>query len=468
MDVRFSSGHSSGRLRSCVAAAGGAFGRRQHASARAWLLVLATVAAPATAADLVEIYRLAQQQDPVHAAARATWRATQEKLPQGRAGLLPTATLSANTTYNDRNIQFRNGASVPGQFNSNGVTVAVTQPLFRLQNKVQYDEARIQLTQGDAQLAAATQDLISRVAQTYFDVLLAQDNVELAAAQKTAIGEQLAQAKRNFEVGTATITDTHEAQARYDLSVAQEIAARNDLEIKKRSVQQIIGDTAPVLNKLGPAFALQLPEPNSMDAWVAQALANSQQVAIQRAAVQLAEQEVARNRYGHYPTLDAVASYSQAAAGSGFQGGPGTDTTTRVIGLQLAVPLYQGGAVNSQVRQAIANLDKARQDLETVSRQTTLATQQAFLGVASGLAQVKALETALSSSQSAFDSSKLGQEVGVRTQVDVLNAQQQVYSARFNLAQAKYNYILSHLKLEAAVGQLGEDDLVRVNQWVGR
>lgn len=430
-------------------------------------LLMLCVAAPAIAADLLEIYRRAQQQDPVFASARATWVAAQEKIPQGRALLLPVATLTGNTTYNDRKLTFRNGNDASGPFNSNGFTVSVTQPIFRLQNKMQYSEAKTQVAQAESQLGVASQDLISRVAQAYFDVLLAQDAVALAGAQKTAIREQLGQAKRNFEVGTATITDTHDAQARFDLSVSQEIAASNDLEIKKRAVQQIIGDTAPPLNPLGAGFTLQLPEPNSMDAWVSQAVANSQLVAIQRAAVGLAEQEVTRNRYGHLPTLDAVASYGQAGTGSGFQGGVGNDSTTRIVGLQLALPLYQGGAVNSQVRQALANLEKARQDLETSSRQVTLTTQQAFLGVASGLAQVRALEAALVSSQSALDSSRLGQEIGVRTQVDVLNAQQQLFNARFNLAQAKYFYVLSLLKLEAAVGQLGEDDVVRVNQWLG-
>jgi outer membrane protein len=430
-------------------------------------ILLSVAAGAAAAADLVDIYRQAQLQDPVYASARAAWVANQEKLPQGRALLLPSATLSANTSYNNRDIRFRNDTSSLGQFNNNGVTLSVTQPLFRMQNRVQYEEAKTQVAQADAQLSVAIQDLASRVAQAYFDVLLAQDNLDLAGAQKAAIGEQLAQAKRNFEVGTATITDTHDAQARYDLTTSQEIAARNDLEIKKRALQQITGTAAPPLSALGPRFALTLPEPNDMNAWVLQAMANSQQVAIQRATVEFAEQEVARNRYGHFPTIDAVASYGQNATGSGLQGGIGNDTTNKIIGLQFALPLYQGGAVNSLVRQAIANLEKARQDLEATARQVTLATQQAFLGVANGLAQVRALEAALISSQSSLDSSRLGQEVGVRTQVDVLNAQQQLYTARFNLAQAKYNYILNQFKLEAAVGQLGEEDLLRVNQWLG-
>ncbi|MBI3067672.1 MAG: TolC family outer membrane protein [Betaproteobacteria bacterium] len=423
----------------------------------------------ALAADLLAIHREARAQDAQYQAARAAYRAGQEKLPQGLAGLLPSASLSASTQYNDRELSFRAAATGTGgssRFNSNALTLSLTQPLYRKQNWVQYEQAKTQLEQVEAQFGLAAQDLVLRVAQAYFDVLLAQDNVTLAAAQKTAIGEQLAQAKRNFEVGTATITDTHEAQARFDLVSAQEIAAQNDLEIKRRALQQIIGKTAPVLAMLGPKFALTPPSPPNMEQWVEQAERTNLQIRVADAGLTLATQEVERNRAGHYPTLDAFASYSETGSGSGLQGGSGTDTTSKIIGLQLALPLYQGGSVNSRVREALANQEKARQDLETAKRSAALATRQGYLGVTSGAAQVRALEAALVSNQSSLDSTRLGQEVGVRTQVDVLNAQQQLYSARRDLAQAKYNYILSLLKLKAAVGQLSEDDLARVNQWL--
>ncbi|MCC6533993.1 MAG: TolC family outer membrane protein [Burkholderiales bacterium] len=428
------------------------------------------LATGAGAADLLQVLRQAQAADATYAAARASWQAAQEKLPQGLALLLPSASISANTQYNDRTIEFRTAgaASVPDRFNSNALSVSVSQPLYRPQNKIQYEQAKVQVTQSDHQLSLALQDLILRVAQAYFDILLAQDNVEFAGAQKLAIGEQLAQAKRNFEVGTATITDTHEAQARYDLVTAQEIAAINDLESKKRALQQIIGALAPPIAPLGASFALVAPEPAGMDTWVEIALDNSLQVQIQRAVEEFAAKEVERNRAAHHPTLDAVGSYSQTGTGSGIQGGPGNDTNTGVIGFQLALPLYQGGAVNSRVREALANLERARQDLEAARRTAALNTRQAFLGVTSGIAQVKALQSAVMSSQSQLESTRLGQEVGVRTGVDVLNAQQQLYSARRDLAQARYNYILSSLRLRAAAGQLGEDDVVRVSRWLAR
>ena len=433
----------------------------------------AALLATATAvqgADLLDIYRQARESDAVYAAARATWAATQEKLPQGRAGLLPQANLSASTQHNDRDLRFRNPAtpSAEGQFNSNSLSVSVTQPIYRKQNQVTYEQSKVQIEQADAQLALVGQDLILRTAQAYFDVLLAQFNLEVAGAQKTAISEQLAQAKRNFEVGTATITDTHEAQARFDLTVSQEIAAQNDVEIKRRQLAQIIGRTAPDLARLGTDYALALPAPNDVTQWVERASRANLQVQINQAGLRIAQQEIEKSRGAHHPTLDAFASYTDSASGSGIQGGFGTDTTTRVVGLQLAIPIYQGGATSSRVREALANQDKARQDLETARRAAELATRQSFLGVANGVAQVKALQAAVVSSQSSLDSTQLGREVGVRTQVDVLNAQQLLFGTRRDLAQAIYNYLLSLLRLKGAVGTLAEEDLIRLNSWLER
>ncbi len=431
------------------------------------LWLASAVATSLHAADLIDIYKEARGSDAVYAAARAAWTATQEKLPQGQAGLLPQLTATASTQYNDREIRFRSAAPAAlGQFNSNALTLSLSQPLYRPQNQTVVAQARTQLVQADAQLALAGQELMLRVAQAYFDVLQAQDNVAFAGAQKAAIAEQLAQAKRNFEVGTATITDQHDAQARFDLTVSQEIAASNDLEIKKRAIEQLIARPAPVLARLGGRYVLSQPTPNDMGQWVDDAQQSNLQVQAGQAGLVLAGQEVRRNREGHRPTLDAVASYSESASGSGLQGGAGTDVTSKVIGLQLALPLYQGGLVNSRIREALANEDKARQDLENARRSAVLATRQAFLGVVNGVAQVKALQAALTSSRSSLDSTRLGQEVGVRTQVDVLNAQQQLFSTRRDLAQATYTYVLSLLRLKAAVGRLAEDDLAQVNAWL--
>jgi len=432
------------------------------------LLISATFASSADASNLMDIYHQALTSDAALASAKAAYQAGLEKLPQGRAQLLPNVNLSANSTWNQMDIQYRGPSSFSGgqlNYNSNGATLSLSQPIYRRQNWALYEEGKLQGAQAEMQYATAQQDLILRVAQAYFDALLAQDAVALAKAQNQAISEQLAQAKMNFEVGTATITDTHEAQARYDLGNASEIAARNDLELKLRALEKIIGKLPQSLAALVTSMPLQGPEPTDMAMWVEAAQQNNLQVQVQRAAVEIANQEVARNRGGHHPTLDLVASYSDTGAtGSNF--GVGNDTKATAIGLQLNLPLYQGGATSSRVREAVANQEKARQDLEQTVRQIALTTREAYFGVTSGISQVKALEQALISSQSSLDSTKLGLEVGVRTNVDLLNAQQQLYSTKRDLYMARYSYLLSRLKLKSAAGTLAEDDLQQVNQWL--
>ena len=432
--------------------------------------VLLAASAAAAAADLTEVYRQAQSADAVYSAARATWAAAQERIPQGRAGLLPLASASASAQYTDRRTSFRDSA-IPRSdagFGSTTLSLSVTQPIYRRQAIVVYEQAMTQVEQADAQLALAAQDLILRVSQAYFDVLLAQDNVATAEAQKTAIGQQLEQAKRNFEVGTATITDTHEAQARYDLTTAQEIAARNELELRRRALEQVIGRSAPPLSPLGTAFTLKLPEPASMEPWVDLAQSDNLQVRIARSALTLATQDIARNRGAHYPTLDAFTTLSQSGTGAATATGSRTDTRSSALGVELALSIYEGGAISSRVREAIANESRARYDHEKARRAAAFAARQAYLGITSGTAQVRALEAAVVSTQSQLSSTQLGQEVGVRTQVDVLNAQQLLSTARRDLAQSKYAYILSLLRLEAAIGELTEDDLAAVNRWLER
>jgi len=421
------------------------------------LMFASGLALGAPAADLLDIYRAAQTQDAVFAGARAAQQAGQEKLTQGRALLMPSVNLNANTTYNDVNAPY--GAS---RYNNHGYGVSVVQPLFREQNWAAYNQSELQVAIADAQFRGAQQDVILRSAQAYFDVLIAQDTVQLNAAQKAAIAQQLEQAKRNFEVGTATITDTYEAQARYDLILAQELAAANELELKRRDLQQLINAAeVPALNMLGAGFNPVAPEPAEVQKWVDDAQRNNVQVVSAEAAYQLAEQEVARSRGGHLPTVDLIGNYAKNTGCTFTTCG---DTRSTSVGVQLNMPLFQGGAIQSKWREAEANREKAKQDLESARRNVALQARQAYLGVASGIAQVQALQQALKSSESLLEASKLGQEVGVRTSLDVLNAQQQLFSTRRDLYQAQYNYLVSHLRLKAAAGNLLEADLERVNQ----
>ena len=417
----------------------------------------------ASAADLLDVYHEALARDPVFASARAFYQAGQEALPQARAGLLPTINLSANVNRNQRETQ----GNPQLDFNTNSYSLSLTQPLLRVQNWIAVGQAGLQVKQSEAVFYDAQQSLIVRSAQAYFDVLLAQDNVMLSGAQKTAIGEQLAQAKRNFEVGTSTIVDTYEAQAKYDLALAKEIADQNDLEIKKRALQQLIGKMPDTLAPLKDKLSLPLPQPNDMDAWVAASDTDSPIIKQFQAAYEIASKEVERSRAGHYPTIDLVGGYTDSKSPtSNFTGGLGANISSKSaqVGLQLALPLFQGGATQSRVRQALANKEKAEQDLENTRRTVAQSVRQSFLGVTSGAAQVKAFEAAQLSNQSSLDSTVLGREVGVRTGVDVLNAQQQLFQARRDLLAARYNAILSQLRLKAASGRLQEEDLAEVNR----
>lgn len=420
----------------------------------------------AHATDLLEMYRAATSQDAVLASARASQQIGQEKTAQGKALLLPSVNLTANSTYNDMSFQFAAGSRAM-QYSNTGYGLSLVQPLYRHQNWLAYSEAELQVAMSDAQYKLAENDLILRVAQRYFDVLIAADTVQLMAAQKQAITEQLQQVKRNFEVGTSTVTDTYEAQARFDLVAAQEISAQNNLEVTRHALQQIINVSPGVLTPLGNAFKLSSPLPADIEKWVEQAQLHNIQVQISEAALQLAEKEVTRMFDAHLPTVDLVANYSYNTANGGTFTGTGygaANTTVTNIGVQLNLPLFQGGATQSKYREAEAGRDKAKKELDNARRSVAVQARQAYLGVVSGLAQVQALQQALKSSESLLDSSKLGQSVGVRTNLDVLNAQQQVYSTRRDLFQAEYNYLISQLKLKAAVGQLSEEDVVQVNR----
>jgi len=428
----------------------------------AMLLAGALVSLNAHAADLLQVYRDALASDATYASARAALTAGEEQAVQGRAGLLPSVALSGAYTRNNLDI-----SSLPSStYNGNGYTLSLSQPLFRAANWEQYQEGKLSVAASEAQFAQAQQDLIVRVAQAYFDVLAAQDALASLQAQKVAITEQLASAKRNFEVGTATITDTHEAQARYDLAVAQEIAARNDLEIKRTALEQITGKAPGELATLRPGVDLKAPEPAQLDPWVQSAEQQNYGVVGQQLALEIAQREIKRSRAGHYPTLDLVASRSHSNPSS--VSALGTSANTSSIGVQWAIPLFSGFAVTSKVRQSIALEDKARADLENARRVAAQSARQSYLGVTSGLAQVKALEAAEVSSQSSLESNRLGYQVGVRINIDVLNAQQQLYSTRSELAKARYDTLVSGLRLKAAAGTLKEDDLVQVNALLKR
>lgn len=425
----------------------------------AFLLAVFGVALNASAADLLQVYKSALQYDAQFASARASRDAGREKASQGLATLLPTLDASGNYARSNVDVDGSAGAD----YSSNGYAISLSQPLFRWANYEQYQQGKLAAAASDAELAQAHSDLMVRVAQAYFAVLAAEDAIAFVQAQKKAISEQLASAKRNFEVGTATITDTHEAQARYDLAVAQELAGLNDLAVKRAALQVIIGNTPEVLSILRHDVKIRAPEPMKMGVWVETAQKQNYGVIGSELAFEIAQREVSKSRAGHMPTLDLVASYSHTNQPSISTSFTNSKVDTDSIGIQWNMPLFSGFSVSSQVREAIALKEKARNDLEYSRRSAAQAARQSYLGVTNGLAQVKALEAAQVSSQSALESNKLGYEVGVRINIDVLNAQQQLYSTQKDLAKARYDTIVNGLRLKSAAGTLKDEDIVRIN-----
>ncbi len=422
-------------------------------------------------ADLMAVYRDAVAYDAQFAAARAALEAGREKLPQGRAGLLPNVGLTGSTVWTESDTKLRDPrfASRDSQYNTNGFTLSLTQPLFRWQNWVAYNQSELAVVQAEAQFSLAKQDLIIRTVVAYFDVLVAQDVLATTQAQKVSIAEQLESAKRNFEVGTATITDSQEAQSRYDLAIAQEIAAQNDLNVKRQVLRTVIGKEPEGLKPVKTGVRLAIPQPADIEKWAEMAETGSNAVQISQAQYEIAAREIEKQRAGHYPTVDMVATRSRSsfsetpatAAGIGLN--TGSDTNTNTIGLQLSIPIFSGGATSSKTREAVALKEKAAADLETARRTAALNARQGYLGVTSGMAQVRAFEAALISSQSSVDSNKLGYEVGVRINIDVLNAQSQLYDTRQKLVKARMDTLIALLRLKAAAGSLSDEDVVAIN-----
>lgn len=437
-----------------------------------WLFCVLLVATPAQAEDLLDIYKLAQQSDPTWNGAQANYRANLELWPQARSLLLPTISagvglfkVNQEATRTDQVTGTVLGTSA-ARYNSNGYNVQLTQPLFNMSGFAAYTQGRTALNQAEAELAIARQDLIQRTAQAYFDVLAAQDALEFARTEKNAIKGQLDLAQRNYSVGNATVVDVHEARARQDLAVALEVSAESDLQVKQEVLITLTGIT-PATPLAHPAPRLQLPAPEPADPehWLKAAADQNLQIKVQEYLYDIATEEVKKVRGAHYPTLDLVAGRVYSDAGGGVFG-TGIESTTDQIGVQLQVPIYQGGYVSSKVREAVARREQAREALTLSKRQTTRQTREAFLAVTSGATRVRALEQALASSQKALEGTLLGYESGVRTGVDVLNAQRELYRTKRDLSQARYAWLTSRLRLKAAIGTLNDTDLAEINRFL--
>ena len=424
-------------------------------------------ASSAQAQSLVEMYDAARGYDAGFVSAKAQFEANLAKANQTLGGILPNIALSASATRGYVDVRNDVGVSPDPRFFGTGVgAITLSQPIYRPSAWAAYRQGGKQLQQAAAQYEAAEQDLLVRVSQAYFDVLTSEDNLELVKAQKKAVGEQLASAKRNFEVGTATITGVRDAQARFDLANAQEISANNDLRIKRLALDLAVGLSNAKPKRLADNTKLIEPPADDVNTWVSQSESASSAVRQAQLALEIASLEVNRANAGHKPTVDAQLSYAGARNVNGTSAialASSNHVFSPSAAVVLNVPIFAGFSTMYRVKETVALEDKARADYENARRSTAQATRTAYFSLVAGLSQVKAYEAAEASSQSALDANKLGYSVGVNINIDVLNSQSQLYQTKRDLAKARYDVLVSNLKLRQAAGTLTPADLQPIN-----
>lgn len=438
--------------------------KRGFARGLAGLVLVAAV--PAEAADFLQIYRMAKQNDPEFAAARAQYQAAREAVPQARAAVLPQITFSASRFENTQESLSRTGGGTQtNSFASEEMQLELRQTLFDWNQFAGLGLAEARVAQAEAELAAAEQDLIVRVAEAYFDVLSARDTLRFARAEKRAIERQLEQAQERFEVGLIPITDVKEAQARFDLAVSREIEAENALENAREALRTLIGEPPGILSGVAAELELRSPEPASPRAWVDTALEQNPSYLAARSGAEVARIEIRQARSGHYPRVDLVARHTDEE--TVFAGDIPSDTQTDSIGIELTIPLFSGGATVSATRSARSDFEAAQARVLQAQRSTERNTRNAFRGIGSSISQVRALAQAVESNRTAVEATRSGFRVGTRTAVDVLSAVRDLYQAQRDHADARYQYIVNRLQLKRAAGTLTVDEVRLINSWLG-
>jgi outer membrane protein len=421
----------------------------------------------ARAESLLELYEAARAYDATWQSAKSQYDANRYRAEQARANILPAAGLSAGAT---RSAFENNNPAADRNFTTQSATLSASQPLYRPANLAAYRQGQRALEQAEYGLTIASQDLIIRVATAYFEVLAAQDGLAFVRAQKAAVAEQLAAAKRNFEVGTTTITDTREAQARYDLVLAQEIQVENDLRVRKLALDTVVGKKDANPNPIATEpLNVTGPQPADPEAWASAAETNSPVILNAKTNVEIAELETEKAKAGHKPTLDLTASYNVTRSPNGSATTiADSKPQTGNVGVAFNLPLFAGFATQNRIRETLALEEKARIDLEAARRNVTQLVRAAYFSVVSLHSRVRALEAAEASSQSSLDANRLGYQVGVRINIDVLNAQSQFFQTKRDLAAARYETLMGHLKLRQVNGTLQPEDLARLNTLVIR
>lgn len=431
-----------------------------------WIFLVALVGlggrCALAAPGLMDVLSLAREHDAELAAAKAARAAGQEAVPQARAALLPQVNASGSVNRTSREIE---AAQLVEQHYTNKLgALSLRQVLYDRYKFLSLDQAHERVALADLQWAKAEQDVILRVGEAYFNLLFAEDSVRLARAKMSAIKEQKAQAEQMYKGGVGTVTDIQEAQARYDLAVAEELAAQNALRNQRQALFKLTGRYFESVLPLSEQSVLELPQPNVMDPWLEAAREGALEVLIAVKGANVAALEVDRARSQHLPVLEAVASSQwQSNTDLGYD-----KDRLSVLGVQLSLPLFAGGRVDSVTRETLARYDQALAQTRQAVLESEQRVVESFHGVNDSLARVKALEQAVRSSEVALDAARIGLEVGYRTSVDVLNAQQQLFSARRDLQQQRYAYLIQRLRLKAAVGALKTDDVAFIDQWLNR
>ncbi len=419
------------------------------------LLMAIGMAPAAQAQSLVDLYAAARDFDASYQSAKAQNDANLYKADQAMALVLPkvgiNATWSAGLAQADRG------------FNNNSMTLDASQALYRPADDASYAQSRKAVQQAASALQTAEQELILRLSQAYFDVLASADSLEFVKAQKVAVQEQLAAAKRNFEVGTSTITDAREAQARFDLVLAQEIAAENDLRVKTLALAQLVGKSDVKPLAVAPDFNLSQFSPADMNEWLAVGQTEHPAIRQLNLALEVARLETQKANAAHMPTVDLVARYQATTNNGSVASSLFAGSNAYTLGFNINMPLFSGYSIQNRVKETLSLEDKARSDLEAAQRNVAQSTRAAFMGVDSALGQVRAYQAAAISSQSALDANKLGYQVGVRINIDVLNSQSQLYDTKAKLSKARYDVLVGNLKLRQASGILKAADLQAIN-----
>lgn len=433
-------------------------------------LCFVVFATPAGAMDLMQGYQLALQQDATYQAAIAETDARREAVPQARAQLLPNVSASLARSQNMTNQRSRNPysgqmGSINYDYYSSSYGISLRQAVYRKYNFALYKQAQTDVESAEASLDKTLQDMVVRLAGAYFEALMAQDQYALVLAQKDAYGLQLAAAKRSFAAGQGTRTDIDDAQARYDMTLAQELEAQQNLGYTRRQLQVIVNEPVDNLAQLDPArMELLPPQPANVDEWIARGEEVNPELRALRATIESAKQEIEKARAGHYPTVDLVAQRSESASENNVS--INSRYLTSMVGFQANVPLFAGGYVNSQVRQARASLTKFEQQYESRRREVSQQIRKEYQNLTEGAAKVRALEQAERSADQALLSNKKGFQAGTRSQVDILNAQQQLMNTRRDLAQARYTYVVARVRLQGLVQSLNEQEIQAINAWL--